>query len=65
MVVAWTQAVIDGVCFKLSVVLQPSTPTKPVQFSDWVSGVSPPDPTTINKHVHDMVEVSDDSDVTC
>ena len=42
----------------LMLLLQPSTPTKPVQFSDWVSGVSPPDPDTINKHVHDMVEVS-------
>lgn len=35
----------------------PSTPTKPaVVFAEWLAGVSPPDPTTINKHVHDMVE---------
>ncbi|KAK3092337.1 hypothetical protein FSP39_001507 [Pinctada imbricata] len=34
----------------------PSTPTKPVVFADWLAGVSPPDPNTINKHVHDMVE---------
>ncbi|KAK2150861.1 hypothetical protein LSH36_385g02061, partial [Paralvinella palmiformis] len=34
----------------------PSTPTKPVVFADWVAGVSPPDPDTINKHVEDMVE---------
>nr|KAG5692524.1 hypothetical protein BaRGS_018729 [Batillaria attramentaria] len=34
----------------------PTTPTKPVVFADWVAGVSPPDPNTINKHVHDMVE---------
>ncbi|XP_064601719.1 ras guanyl-releasing protein 3-like isoform X2 [Liolophura sinensis] len=34
----------------------PSTPTKPVVFADWVAGVSPPDPDTINKHVHNMVE---------
>ena len=37
-------------------IFQPSTPTKPVVFADWVAGVSPPDPETINKHVHDMVE---------
>ena len=37
--------------------LQPSTPTKPVMFAEWLAGVSPPDPQTINKHVHDMVEV--------
>ena len=37
---------------------QPSTPTKPVVFADWLAGVSPPDPNTINKHVYDMVEVS-------
>ncbi|XP_076463695.1 ras guanyl-releasing protein 3-like isoform X2 [Babylonia areolata] len=34
----------------------PTTPTKPVVFADWLAGVSPPDPNTINKHVHDMVE---------
>ncbi|XP_021373157.1 ras guanyl-releasing protein 3-like isoform X2 [Mizuhopecten yessoensis] len=34
----------------------PSTPTKPVVFADWLAGVSPPVPNTINKHVHDMVE---------
>ncbi|BFZ07017.1 hypothetical protein BsWGS_10056 [Bradybaena similaris] len=34
----------------------PTTPTKPVVFADWLSGVSPPDPETINHHVHDMVE---------
>lgn len=34
----------------------PSTPTKPVVFAEWVSGMRPPDPNTINKHVHDMVE---------
>ncbi|XP_052105523.1 ras guanyl-releasing protein 3-like isoform X1 [Mytilus californianus] len=34
----------------------PSTPTKPVVFADWLAGVSPPDPNTINKHVYDMVE---------
>ena len=27
-------------------------------FADWLAGVSPPDSNTINKHVHDMVEVS-------
>jgi hypothetical protein len=27
-------------------------------FADWVAGISPPDPETINKHVRDMVEVS-------
>ncbi|XP_055956759.1 ras guanyl-releasing protein 3 isoform X1 [Patella vulgata] len=37
-------------------VSSPTTPTKPVMFADWISGVSPPDPNTINKHVHDMVE---------
>ena len=37
---------------------QPTTPTKPVVFADWLAGVSPPDSNTINKHVHDMVEVS-------
>lgn len=35
---------------------QPSTPTK-VVFAEWVAGMRPPDPQTINKHVHDMVEV--------
>jgi hypothetical protein len=39
-------------------IFQPSTPTKPVVFADWLAGVSPPDPNTINKHVYDMVEVS-------
>ncbi|KAK3802145.1 hypothetical protein RRG08_050031 [Elysia crispata] len=34
----------------------PTTPTKPVVFADWLSGISPPDVDTINKHVHDMVE---------
>lgn len=34
----------------------PSTPTKPVVFAEWVAGMRPPDPQTINKHVHDMVE---------
>ncbi|GFO32305.1 ras guanyl-releasing protein 3 [Plakobranchus ocellatus] len=34
----------------------PTTPTKPVVFADWLSGISPPDKDTINKHVHDMVE---------
>ncbi|KAK2187594.1 hypothetical protein NP493_161g05024 [Ridgeia piscesae] len=34
----------------------PTTPTKPVVFAEWICGVSPPDPETINKHVHDMVE---------
>ncbi|XP_059173320.1 ras guanyl-releasing protein 3-like isoform X1 [Physella acuta] len=34
----------------------PTTPTKPVVFADWLSGISPPDSDTINKHVHDMVE---------
>ncbi|RUS84275.1 hypothetical protein EGW08_007968 [Elysia chlorotica] len=34
----------------------PTTPTKPVVFADWLSGISPPDADTINKHVHDMVE---------
>ncbi|KAK3593445.1 hypothetical protein CHS0354_020210 [Potamilus streckersoni] len=34
----------------------PSTPTKLVVFAEWVAGISPPDPNTINKHVHDMVE---------
>lgn len=38
--------------------MKPTTPTKPVVFADWVAGVSPPDSNTINKHVHDMVEVS-------
>ena len=38
-------------------VFQPTTPTKPVVFADWICGVSPPDPETINKHVHNMVEV--------
>ena len=38
--------------------VQPTTPTKPVVFADWLSGISPPDVDTINKHVHDMVEVS-------
>ncbi|XP_046564912.1 ras guanyl-releasing protein 3-like isoform X1 [Haliotis rubra] len=37
-------------------VSSPTTPTKPVVFADWVAGVKPPDPSTINKHVHDMVE---------
>ncbi|GFR65011.1 Ras GTPase-activating protein-binding protein 2 [Elysia marginata] len=36
--------------------LRPTTPTKPVVFADWLSGISPPDADTINKHVHDMVE---------
>ena len=44
--------------------VQPSTPTKPVVFADWVAGVSPPDPETINKHVYDMVEVSTVSSLT-
>jgi len=44
-------------CWLFLVLCQPSTPTKPVMFADWVAGVSPPDPQTINKHVHDMVEV--------
>ena len=44
---------IDGVL----TFFQPSTPTKPVMFAEWLAGVSPPDPQTINKHVHDMVEV--------
>ncbi|WAR20519.1 GRP1-like protein [Mya arenaria] len=35
---------------------RPSTPTKPVVFAEWVAGMRPPDPQTINKHVHDMVE---------
>ena len=26
-------------------------------FAEWLAGVSPPDAQTINKHVHDMVEV--------
>ena len=39
-------------------IFQPTTPTKPVVFADWLAGVSPPDSNTINKHVHDMVEVS-------
>ena len=26
-------------------------------FAEWVAGMRPPDPNTINKHVHDMVEV--------
>ena len=43
----------------MSGVLQPTTPTKPVVFAEWICGVSPPDPETINKHVHDMVEVGD------
>ena len=43
---------------QLKFVFQPSTPTKPVMFAEWLAGVSPPDPQTINKHVHDMVEVS-------
>ncbi|XP_077870593.1 LOW QUALITY PROTEIN: ras guanyl-releasing protein 3-like [Saccoglossus kowalevskii] len=35
----------------------PPTPTKPAVFADWASGVNtPPDPETINKHVHAMVE---------
>ncbi|XP_070578559.1 ras guanyl-releasing protein 3-like isoform X1 [Ptychodera flava] len=35
----------------------PPTPTKPGVFADWASGVNtPPDPETINKHVHAMVE---------
>lgn len=34
----------------------PPTPTRPVVFAEWVAGISPPDPETINKHVHDMVE---------
>ncbi|XP_052275428.1 ras guanyl-releasing protein 3-like isoform X4 [Dreissena polymorpha] len=34
----------------------PSTPTKPVVFAEWVAGMRPPDPQTINKHVRDMVE---------
>lgn len=42
----------------VTIVFQPSTPTKPVVFADWLDGVSPPVPNTINKHVHDMVEVS-------
>ncbi|XP_074643374.1 ras guanyl-releasing protein 3-like [Tubulanus polymorphus] len=37
-------------------VSSPSTPTKPVMFGDWVAGLTPPDPDTINKHVHAMVE---------
>ena len=37
---------------------QPSTPTKPVVFAEWLAGVSPPDKDIINKHVHDMVEVT-------
>ena len=40
------------------VLFQPSTPTK-VVFAEWVAGMRPPDPQTINKHVHDMVEVRD------
>lgn len=39
----------------VKIIKQPSTPTKPVVFADWVAGVSPPNPETINKHVHDMV----------
>ena len=49
--------------YDMTTSFQPSTPTKPVQFSDWVSGISPPDPATINKHVHDMVDVSVHADV--
>lgn len=41
----------------VSLYFQPSTPTKPVVFAEWVAGMRPPDPNTINKHVHDMVEV--------
>ena len=48
---------IDDVINTCIFIFQPSTPTKPVVFAEWVSGMRPPDPNTINKHVHDMVEV--------
>ena len=44
--------------FSLAFAPQPTTPTKPVVFADWLSGISPPDQNIVNKHVHDMVEVS-------
>lgn len=53
-------ACVSSCCYHIQNInflnFQPPTPTKPIVFADWVSGVSPPDPTLINKHVTDMVE---------
>ncbi|KAH3788669.1 hypothetical protein DPMN_166816 [Dreissena polymorpha] len=38
--------------------IHPLTPTKPVVFAEWVAGMRPADPQTINKHVHDINETS-------